>query len=165
MIIYVIAAIAKNGVIGNSKTKMPWHIKEEFQHFKKTTLGFPIIMGRKSFEALEKPLSGRLNIVLTKNKNFNPGFEEVLVFNDIEDALQLCKKNGFEKVFIIGGGKIFNDYISLSDEMILSFMHFDAEGDVFFPAIDEDIWEQVSIENRSDFDIKTYKRRKVLRIE
>jgi len=165
MIISVIAAIAKNGVIGRSNGEMPWHVKEEFQHFRNTTLGYPLIMGRKSYDALGKPLKGRLNIVLTRNGGFNPGYEEVLVFNDMNEALAHCKKASYERAFIIGGGKIFEEYISIADEMILSFMNFDAVGDVLFPEINKDVWDMVSVEKRSEFDIKIFKRRKAVRVE
>ena len=159
MIITVIAAIAKNGVIGRSNGEMPWHVKEEFQHFKNTTLGYPLIMGRKSFDALGKPLKGRLNIVLTKNAGYDPGFKEVVVFNQMEKALEYCKEASYNRAFIIGGGKIFEEYIQLADEMILSFLNFDAVGDVFFPEIDESIWEVTSVDKRNEFDIKYFKKK------
>lgn len=159
MIITVIAAIAKNGVIGRSNGEMPWHVKEEFQHFKSTTLGYPLIMGRKSFDALGKPLKGRLNIVLTKNAGYDPGFKEVVVFNQMEKALEYCKEASYNRAFIIGGGKIFEEYIQLADEMILSFLNFDAVGDVFFPEIDESIWEVTSVDKRNEFDIKYFKKK------
>lgn len=159
MIITVIAAIAKNGVIGRSNGEMPWHVKEEFQHFKNTTLGYPLIMGRKSFDALGKPLKGRLNIVLTKNPDYNPGFSEVVVFSEMEKALEYCKAACYNRAFIIGGGKIFKEYIPLADEMILSFLNFDAAGDVFFPEIDENIWEVASVDKRNEFDIKYFKKK------
>lgn len=159
MIITVIAAIAKNGVIGRSNGEMPWHVKEEFQHFKNTTLGYPLIMGRKSFDALGKPLKGRLNIVLTKNAGYDPGFKEVVVFNQMEKALEYCKEASYNRAFIIGGGKIFEEYIPLADEMILSFLNFDAVGDVFFPEIDESIWEVTSVDKRNEFVIKYFKKK------
>ena len=82
MRIIIISAIARNGVIGQSNGEMPWHVKEEFQHFKKTTLGSPILMGRKTFETLGKPLKGRLNIILTKNSGNKYPFEDVKIFNN-----------------------------------------------------------------------------------
>ena len=77
----IISAVAKNGIIGRSNGEMPWHVKEEFQHFKTTTLGFPIIMGRKSFDSLGKPLKGRLNVVITNNKNLKLPYNEVKIFH------------------------------------------------------------------------------------
>ncbi len=79
MKVIIISAVAENGIIGRSNGDMPWHIKEEFQHFKNTTLGFPIIMGRKTFETLGKPLKGRENIVITKDVNYSCEFDEVRI--------------------------------------------------------------------------------------
>ena len=92
MKIILIAAVAKNNVIGRSTGEMPWHSKEDFQHFKQTTFGFPIIMGRKSFESLGKPLKGRLNIVLTKNSKLKEKFEEIMIFNSLEQAYEYCER-------------------------------------------------------------------------
>ena len=100
MIKSIIVAIAKNGVIGKENGEMSWHVREEFQHFKKTTLGFPIIMGRKTFEALGKPLIGRLNIVVSRNKSYTTDFEEIIVKPSIEEAIKYCEKNNPEKIFI-----------------------------------------------------------------
>ena len=75
----MIVAIAQNGVIGKANGEMSWHVKEEFKHFKNTTMGFPIIMGRKTFETLGKPLKGRLNIVVSRNKSYKTSYEEVVI--------------------------------------------------------------------------------------
>jgi len=124
----VIAAIAKNGVIGRSNGEMPWHSKEEFQHFKNTTLGSPVVMGRITFETLGTPLPGRLNIVLTSNKDLKDKFDEIEVFEKINDAYEYCEKGNFEKIFLIGGGSLFPMFINDADEMIISVMDFNAKG-------------------------------------
>jgi dihydrofolate reductase len=157
--IIIISAIAQNGVIGRSDGDMPWHIKEEFQHFKNTTLGFPIIMGRKTFETLGKPLKGRINIVVTKNKERSFEFDEVKKFYSLNEAVDYCRTLNTEKLFIIGGGEIYRQAIDLADEMILSFLDFQAEGDVYFPVIDEKVWKAESKEKRSQFEIVNYKRK------
>ena len=156
MRIIIISAIARNKVIGRSNGEMPWHVKEEFQHFKQTTLGFPIIMGRKTFETLGKPLRGRENIIVTRNNDFKVDFDEAKIFNSIDDAINYCKSRGYEKVFVIGGGEIYKQAISFADEMILSYMTFSAEGDVVFPDFKDDNWEKVSFEEREQFDIVRY---------
>ncbi|HEY6626612.1 MAG TPA: dihydrofolate reductase, partial [Ignavibacteriaceae bacterium] len=107
MKIVIIAAIARNGVIGKSNGEMPWHVKEEFQHFKKTTLGSAVIMGRKTFETLGKPLKGRENIIITRNKDFKVDFDETKLCHSLEEALKYCESKKYEKVFIIGGGEIY----------------------------------------------------------
>jgi len=158
--IILIAAVAKNNVIGRSTGEMPWHSKEDFQHFKQTTLGFPIIMGRKSFESLGKPLKGRLNIILTKNSKLKEKFEEIMIFNSLEQAYEYCEVANNEKIFVIGGGQIFKQAINNADEMIISHMDFDAKGDVVFPKINLSKWKISSREKRSEFEIVTYVRKK-----
>ncbi len=155
----IISAVAKNGVIGKSNGEMPWHSKEEFQHFKSTTFGFPVIMGRITFETLGKPLKGRLNIIITSNNNLKYDFDEVIIFNSLEKAYEYCENQNYEKVFIIGGGKIYKHAMNSIDEMIISMMNFDADGDVFFPEINYKLWEVKSREKRNEFEILTYIRR------
>ena len=135
MIISIIVAIARNGVIGKAKGEMSWHVKEEFQHFKNTTLGFPIIMGRKTFETLGKPLKGRLNIVVSKNTSYKTIYDDVIIKSSIDEAIKYCKTLKSEKIFIIGGGEIYRQAILFVDEMIITFMKFEAEGEVKFPKI------------------------------
>jgi len=157
--IIIIAAIARNGVIGRSNGEMPWHVKEEFQHFKKTTIGSAVIMGRKTFETLGKPLKGRENIIVTRNKDFKVDFEETKILHSLEEAISYSKSMNYEKVFIIGGGNIYKQAIPLANEMILSFMKFEAEGEVQFPEIKNDIWQLVSSEDREQFEIRMYVRK------
>ena len=154
----IISAVAKNGVIGRSNGEMPWHVKEEFQHFKKTTLGFPIIMGRKSFDTLGKPLKGRLNIVITNNPDYKVPFKEVMIFHSLKKAVDYFESIKQDKVFIIGGGEIYKQAMNFADEMIISIMDFEAEGDVFFPVIDEEIWKIRSSEKREQFEVIYYMR-------
>ena len=159
MLKILIAAVAKNNVIGKSSGEMPWHSKDEFRHFKQTTLGFPVIMGRKTFESLGKPLKGRLNIVLTKNSELRKKFEEIIIFDTIKSAYKFCMTDNFEKVFVIGGGQIFEKTIADADEMIISHMDFNAQGDVYFPKINLKKWTISSREERNGFEIVTYKKR------
>ena len=159
MKLIIIAAIAKNNVIGRLNGEMPWHVKEEFQHFKETTLGSAIIMGRKTFETLGKPLKGRENIIVTRNKNFEVEFEDVKIFHSLEESIRYCEFKNYENVFIIGGGNIYKQAIPVVDEMILSFMKFEAEGEVKFPEIQNHIWKKVSNEDRKQFEIIRYVRK------
>ena len=159
MRIIIISAIAGNRVIGKSNGEMPWHVKEEFQHFKQTTLGLPVIMGRKTFETLGKPLKGRENIIVTRNKDFKVDFEEIKIFHSIGESINYCESKNYEKAFIIGGGEIYRQVLPIADEMILSFMKFEAEGDVVFPEFEPDSWQKVSIEDRDQFEIVKYVRK------
>jgi len=159
LIISIIVAIARNGVIGKANGEMSWHVKEEFQHFKNTTLGFPIIMGRKTFETLGKPLKGRLNIVVSKNKSYKTSFNEVVIKKSIDEAIDYCKSVKPEKIFVIGGGEIYKQAVSFVDEMIITFMKFDAEGEVKFPSINNDDWNIEKIKDHESFEIFRYVRK------
>ena len=159
MIKSIIVAIAKNGVIGKKNGEMSWYLKEEFQHFKKTTLGCPIIMGRKTFETLGKPLIGRLNIVVSRNQSFTTDFEEVIVKPSIEEAIKYCENNKQEKIFIIGGGEVYRQAISFVDEMIITFMKFEADGEVLFPKINDEDWQISKINDHELFEIFRYVRK------
>lgn len=159
MIISIIVAIAQNGVIGKANGEMSWHVKEEFQYFKNTTLGFPIIMGRKTFETLGKPLKGRLNIIVSKNKSYKTNYDDVLIKSSLDDAIDYCRILNPEKIFIIGGGEIYSQAVSFVDEMIITFMKFDAEGEVRFPKINNDDWERIKIKDENLFEIFRYVRK------
>jgi dihydrofolate reductase len=155
----IIAAVAKNGVIGRSNGKMPWHSKTEFQHFKSTTLESPVIMGRKSFESLGSPLKNRINIVLSKNKELKDRFPDIIVFDKLNEVYLYCENHKYEKIFLIGGGSLFPVFMKDADEMIISIMDFEAEGDIYFPEIDDNIWEINSRDIRSGFEIIYYVRK------
>ena len=157
----IIVAIAENNVIGKANGEMPWHVKEEFKHFKDTTFGYPVIMGRKTFETLGKPLKGRLNIIITRNKNYSVSFDEVLIFDSLEKSIKHCEQNNFEKIFIIGGGEIYLQAISFVDEMVISRMKFKAEGEVEFPKINESDWEVEKIMEKELFEVFIYRRKNV----
>jgi dihydrofolate reductase len=155
--IIIISAIAQNGVIGTTKGEMPWHVKEEFAHFKSTTLGSPIIMGRKTYETLGKPLKGRLNIIVTRSESFQ--VENTVVQNSLLSAVDYCNKEKYEKIFIIGGSEIYTQAIPLADEMILSFMKFKAEGEILFPEYDENDWRKTDERNFEQFSVVTFVRK------
>ena len=159
MIISIIVAIAKNGVIGKAKGEMSWHVKEEFQHFKNTTLGFPIIMGRKTFETLGKPLKGRLNIVVSKNKLYKTDYDDVVIKSSINEAIEYCNSLKPEKIFIIGGGEIYRQAILFVNEMIITFMKFEAEGEVKFPSINNTDWKIEKIRDHELFEVFRYVRK------
>jgi len=156
MEIIIIAAISKNGVIGN-KGKMPWHSKEELQFFRETTFGFPVVMGRKTFNSFNNPLVGRENIILSHNKNIKLEQNCVVCHSTIE-AISYCKKRKIEKCFVIGGGEIFEQMILIADELIISEMNFEVSGDVFFPKINEQKWNKISSKSFKDFNVNYYKR-------
>ena len=142
--IIIIVAIAKNGVIGRDG-KLPWHLPSDLNHFKRTTMGFPLIMGRKTFDSIGRPLPGRDNIVLTRNKDIElPGCIKVYT---MEVALKHCESQ--EKVFIIGGADIFNLALPFTDTLIVTALERDVDGDVFFSEIDP---TQFEVTEKEDYD-------------
>jgi len=159
LIISLIVAIAQNGVIGKSNGEMSWHVKEEFQHFKNSTLGFPIVMGRKTFETLGKPLKGRLNIIVSKNQSYKTLFNDVVVESSLDKAIEHCENINSERIFIIGGGEIYKQAVSFVDEMIITFMKFEAEGEVKFPKINNDDWNIKKLSDHELFEIFRYERK------
>ena len=141
--IVLIAAVARNGVIGN-KGELPWKISEDLKRFKELTLGGAVIMGRKTYDSIlariGEPLPERLNIVIT-SQNFRE--EGVVVVHSVEEALIAVK--GFEKVFVIGGQSIYRGFINrkLIDRMELTVIDEDFDGDAFFPKVDWGDWKEI----------------------
>ena len=142
MIISIIAAIAENNVIGNDN-KLIWHISEDLRHFKKLTLGRPVIMGRKTFESLGKPLPGRTNIVITRNKSFEA--EGCITVNSFDEALAAADGND---PFVIGGQSIYEAALPVADVLYITRIYRKGEGDAFFPEISDE-WKEIE---RTDFD-------------
>jgi len=152
--IIIIAAVAENSVIGKDNS-IPWRISEDFQHFKNLTMGHPCIMGRKTFESLPpkfRPLPGRENIILTSDRNY--GQEGAKTFGSLEDALEHCRKNNEEKVFIIGGSSVYGMAMGFADILEITRIHKDFDGDAFFPEIDLNVWAAQSSEDLEGMDVK-----------
>lgn len=137
--ISLIVAHDKNRVIGY-KNKMPWHLPEELKYFKKMTMGKPIIMGRKTFESIGRPLPGRRNIVITRNPDYKE--EGIEVVSSLDDGLELVKDA--EEVMIIGGEQIFKLAFPLVDRLYITFINYEFDGDTFFPYYDLTNWNLVS---------------------
>jgi len=124
----MIAAMANNRVIGLDN-KMPWHLPADLQHFKKVTTGKPVIMGRKTFESIGRPLPGRRNIIITRNSEYTA--EGIEVVTTPEAALELVC--AVEEVMIIGGGNIYEQFLPKAERLYLTFIDLDVEGDTQFP--------------------------------
>jgi len=157
MEIIIIAAMAQNRIIGKNNT-LPWHIPEELRLFKKTTMGYPMIMGRKTFESFPAPLPGRRHIVLSRNADYIP--EDVEKAESLEKALKMCE--GEEKVFIIGGAQVFRHGLGVATTIRLTALEREVEGDVVFPELPEKNFQEVSREHFTDgtepFSVIIYKR-------
>ena len=141
--INVIVAKASNNVIG-AKNELIWHLPNDLKHFKNLTSGHPIIMGRKTFESLGRPLPNRTNIVITRDKNWQA--ENVEKEFSLEKAIESAKKIN-EDIYIIGGGNIYKQAMEFADVLYITEVHHEFEGDTYFPEIDEEVWEEVDREN------------------
>lgn len=162
MQIILIAAIAKNNVIG-AKNKLPWYFPEDLKRFKELTMNSPVIMGKTTYLSilnyLGKPLPGRTNIVLTKNQQeIKEGFNAV---TSIDEALAEAKKHA-EKVYVIGGASIYAQMLPLANKLEITEIHKEYDGDIFFPQIDRNIWVETARDDKhgSEFDYSfvTYKK-------
>jgi dihydrofolate reductase len=138
-VIKIIVATSRNRVIGNDNTLI-WHLPADLKNFKRLTTGSAIIMGRKTYESIGKPLPYRRNIIITRDKNYKVDNCEIV--NSLEEALLIC----FENCFIIGGGEIYKQVLPIADEIYLTLIDEDFEGDTYFPEIKEEEWFEVSKE-------------------
>lgn len=155
--ISLIAAVSENNVIGN-KGKIPWHLPRDFKHFKETTMGHPIVMGRKTFESIGKPLPGRQNIILTRQKDFS--VEGCSVIHSTSELPQID-----DEIFIIGGAEIYSQFLSQADKIYLTKVHTEVTGDTLFPSLTAEQWQLVTSErhpkdekNNFDITLETYER-------
>ena len=143
MIVSAIAAMASNRVIGK-EGGLPWHLPEDFKFFKDTTMGHIMLMGRKTFDSLGKPLPGRLHVVITRQKNYQPAGAHV--FSTIEEALKFCRTQTAqwgEEVFVIGGGEIYQSTLPVTDRIYLTEIYEEFPGDTRFPEFDKTVFHEV----------------------
>jgi dihydrofolate reductase len=139
-----VAAVAENGVIGE-RGKLPWRLKSEMGHFRRVTMGKPVVMGRKTYQSIGRPLVGRTNIVVSRDRSFAaPG---VLVAPSAEAALTAARgdalRRGAAEIIVIGGAEIYAQTMALADRLVITRVHLQPPGDTRFPAIDDDIWQEV----------------------
>ncbi len=140
MILSLIVAVAENNAIGIHNT-LPWYLPEDLKFFKRTTIGKPVIMGRKTYESVGEPLPGRLNIVLSGDKNLELP-EAVLLYENINDAIERLQNDNIEEAFVIGGGKVFESTMPLIDRMYITRVHTSIpDADAFFPDVDHTHWK------------------------
>jgi dihydrofolate reductase len=156
--VYLVAAVAANGIIG-ANGKLPWHIPEELKHFKKLTLGHPVIMGRRTWESLKGPLPQRENIVVTRQAGYQaPG---AAVANSLDAALALCV--GEPVAFVIGGTQLFEESLPVAAGMVLTEIQRDYAGDTWFPKWERAQWKETQREAHTAasgvrFDLVLYER-------
>ncbi len=159
--ITIIAAIAECNVLGKDN-QLIWHLPADLKRFKSVTSGHPIVMGRKTFESLGRPLPNRTNIVITGNKNFH--LEGIVVTHSLEEAIEKAQQID-EHIFIIGGATIYKKAIEIADVLDLTKVHHSFEADAFFPEINTAIWKEVSRtsfkaddKNKYDYSFVKYER-------
>lgn len=136
--VQIVVAYARNRVIGRDNG-LPWRLPGDLAHFKRSTLGSPIIMGRKTWESLGRPLPGRLNVVISRNPDFPA--QGATVCDSLEAALKACADAG--KVCIIGGEQVFRMALPMTDEIIATEIHADIEGDTWFPELKSGEWREL----------------------
>lgn len=157
----IVVAMGKNREIGR-ENQLLWHLPKDLKHFKEITSNHPVIMGRKTYESIGKPLPNRTNIVISRKTDW---FEEgILIVGSIKEALKFAKKID-ENIFIIGGGNIYEQTIELADKLEITLVNATLEADTFFPKIDEKIWRKIDEichekdeKNQFDFCFQTFEK-------
>ena len=162
MRVSMIVALAENNVIGKDN-RLLWHLPADLAHFKRTTLGHHIVMGRSTYEAIGRPLPGRPNIVLSRNPDLV--IDGVTVVGSLDEALAMAAAAGDDEPFVIGGGQIYEQALPHTDRIYLTRVHASFDGDTFFPELDNAEWTTVShdsftadAKNAYDYDISTLDR-------
>ena len=146
MKISLVVAASTNNVIGKNG-KMPWHLPNDLKHFKNVTWAMPVIMGRKTFESMGKPLAGRKNIIITRQTDYKP--EGAVTVANLDDAIEAAKDMDVKEVMVIGGGEIYKMVWEKANRVYLTRIKLETDGDTFFPEIHPDKWKLVS---QKDFD-------------
>ena len=161
MTLSLIVAASRNNVIGN-EGGLPWHLPDDLGHFKRLTMGKPVIMGRRTFESIGRPLPDRRNIVMTRQADYSAKGCEVV--SSVDEALELV--HGTDEVMIIGGGQVYRDFLQRADRIYLTRVQADVEGDTHFPEIDEAAWQMVRSQHHAaderhayEFDLLVFERR------
>ena len=154
----IIAAFGKNRVIGRDNT-IPWHYPADMKHFRRTTKGHPVVAGRKTYESFQvRPLPGRLNFILSRNPNYTSD-EGVIICQDLSQVITTARDRNAEKLFILGGAEIYKLAMAQTDEMIITHLPIEVEGDAYFPEWDENEWEVAEERPEEDLVFATYRRR------
>jgi dihydrofolate reductase len=163
MMISLIVAMDNHRVIGKDN-KLPWHLPADLAYFKNVTMGHAIVMGRKTFESIGRPLPGRENIIVTRNRSFQP--EGCTVIHSIEDIKQIAAERN-DEVFVIGGAELFAVTLPLADRLYITKIEASFPGDTFFPTFNEEDWQLISSEkgtkdekNPYDYFFLVYERKR-----
>lgn len=150
-VISLMAAVAEGMVIGKDND-LPWHLPSDLRYFRRMTMGKPVIMGRRTLESLGKPLDGRKNIVLTRQEDYAP--EGVDVARSLDEALDIVE--GAPEIMILGGAKVYAEFLPRADRLYLTVVYAPFEGDTFFPAFDAEQWQVVKAERHEPDEKNRY---------
>ena len=157
MKIVLIAALTRELVIGREGT-IPWHYPADMRHFRRITLGHPVVVGRRTFESFpRRPLPGRTNIVLTRNPAYQVP-EGVISCRNLEEAVAWCSERGAGKLFVLGGAEVYREVLPVADEMVLTWIPEEIKGDTFFPEWNQEEWEVVDSREEDGLRFVTYRR-------
>lgn len=153
----LIWAMSNNRTIGRNNA-LPWHLPEDMKYFKRVTMGKPIIMGRKTWESIGRPLPGRTNIVITRDRNFHA--DGIKIVHTLDEAIALAEKisfiDGAEEVVVIGGAEIYALSLPKSDRLYMTQVHADVEGDAHFPEFNINEWREIARENHNSSETNPY---------
>lgn len=145
-VLSAIAAAAENRVIGKDN-KMPWHMPADLKHFKTLTSGHPVLMGRKTYESIGKPLPNRTNIIMTRDMNYSA--PDCIIVNTVEAAVSMADELEMDEIFVIGGAEVYRQLLSQIQRIYLTEIHHQFEGDAYFPELNPDEWKEVSRERHA----------------
>ncbi len=153
----LIVAVAENGVIGR-EGQLPWHLSFDLRRFKRLTMGRAILMGRKTWESIGRPLPGRTSIVISRQADYRPGHDGVLVATNLDEALAQARRLESEanEAFIIGGARIYEMCFPRADRLLVTRVHGEIEGDVSFPPVNWDAWQLVEEEHHASDEKNDY---------
>lgn len=156
MTVTIVAAVARNGVIGVDGG-LPWHLPDDLRRFKELTMGHVLVMGRRTYESIGRPLPGRTTVVVTRQPGWSAGADEVIRARDVPGALVLATEID-DEVFVVGGGHVYEEALPLADRLELTFVDAEPEGDTFFPEVDWSQWREVAREEGDGVAYVTYER-------
>jgi dihydrofolate reductase len=164
MRISIIAAVAENGVIGRNG-KLPWHLAEDLKRFKKITMGHTIVMGRRTWESIGRPLPGRRMIVVSRQPDYRTSSDSVEVCASLADAIRLAESAGEDEAFVIGGAELYREALPQAEKLYLTLVHAHVSGDAWFPEVDWADWEPLharrfsaNAENEFPFTFESFER-------
>ncbi len=150
----ILVALSENGVIGR-EGRLPWRLPDELGHVKRTTMGHTLLMGRRTYESIGKPLPGRTSIVLSRDSGYAPD-PEVIVVSSLEECLDVAARRGESETFVFGGETVYAAALPSADRLYLTRVHCDLEGDAHFPAFDPGQWKLVSEEHHESDERHLY---------